>query len=165
MQFAAADDHAVWPALHYMEVLVRIPLLRGTSHSVALGIGLRAGGHQITLLKKLCIFQIVLMVAGTMLQIAVLCYHGNRVKHIASHAALDTSANQATELSGHFLLNHKILYTLVDVCKTVDFFTGQVRSSCEHAAEFGTLRQREGCANGSCSMDNTRVISSDLLPA
>ena len=163
MNLAAAHDHAVLAALDNVQVLVGIPLLGGAGHTVALRIGLGTGADKVVLLEVLQELQETLIVGRAVLGINVFDDGGQGVHHIDAHAALDTAAAHAADLTGHLLLLQQILGTLVDVGKAVDGLAGDVRRRGHQIVHLGVIDETEGHADGGARLHNTGIIAANAL--
>ena len=131
VQLAAADDDTVAQPFFDPYVSIRVRLLGGPQHPIALDVRLGAAAHQVFGLEASKPLLEVLVVLGGAF-VHLVCFVRNVVDGIGAvdaHAALDAAGHLLAEHAGHVLLLMQVVGVLVDVSEAADALAGEMRDS------------------------------------
>ena len=142
--FRAADHDTVVPALHHMDVHIRVGLLVGCLGAVALGVGHGAVHRQVVVLDVDEEVLEVLVVVGAVLLVDLVGGGVDGVEGVHAHAALEAAGGLLAQQALHLHLFHQILAGLMEVGEAVDLMTGQAGGSGHQILILGILCQGVG---------------------
>ena len=141
MALGTADHDAVSAALHNVDEHVGIGLVMGSLGAVALGVGHGAVHGQVVVLDHGQELLEVLMIAGAVLLVHFEGGGEHGVEGVHAHAALEAGSGLLTQQTLHLHLVHQVLGGLMQMGKTVYFFTGQIGGNSHQICVFGILSQ------------------------
>ena len=141
MALSAADHDAVRAALHHVDIHIGISLLAGSLGPVALGVGHGAVHRQVVVLDELQEVDKVLMILSVILLVDLIGGGEDGVESVHAYAALEAGSGLLTQQTLHLHLVHQVLGGLMQMGKTVYFFTGQIGGNSHQICVFGILSQ------------------------
>src|SRR5271157_3602145 len=145
MQFATPDHDSITLLLYYSQIHIGIGLFGRPLETLSFHVGLSAASDQIVFLE-ICkplekIF--VILSAAVVLLIRLKTCRVNRVDRICSHATLNAHSAGTAQGACHVLFVMQILRILMNMAKTINGFSGEMRFGGAKLPEFGDMRSIE----------------------
>ena len=123
MRFCTADNNTVRTAFNNMQEKIRVCLFGWRKASVTFSICHGAINCQVVLLNISCEVNKIIMIVCAVFFIYFICCAVHGIERIHADTTLETGCGLLTKQTLHFNFLNKIIRTLVNMRKTVDFLT------------------------------------------